>query len=220
MRQKKRGASLAPLEAGVLLSKVELDSPIPASTLFGVIGSNWLGFAKALGDDVVGVDTMVDKIFLDRFGSFEPELHVVFLGAHAVGVPMELDLDIRVGFENLDCPVKHRIWCRDDIVLVELEVDAFKLRQVRLLRTSELVNLHALGRIGALIDAVEDAITIRVHGATLLVNPGTFRCVRTLVDAVIDTITVGILWTSALVNDGTFWCIGTSVESVTHPITV
>src|SRR6185312_8213855 len=78
----------------------QLDAPVLLAAFGGVIARNRVVLAVALGRNGAAVDALRGQELADRVGPVFGELLVVIVGARAVGVAVDLDLQVGVGQQD------------------------------------------------------------------------------------------------------------------------
>src|SRR5262249_29003764 len=87
-------------------------------------------------------------------------------------------------------------------------------------RAARGIDLRALGRVRALVDAVADTVAVAVHRAALLVDHAPVRRVLAPVEAVEDPVAIAVDRAAVGVDLGAERCFGALVEPVADRVRI
>ena len=105
----------------VVVLEGDLDTTVLVATEPGLVVTDRLGVAMALGAETAGGDTLLHEVVDDGLGTLLGEFLVVGLGTDVVGVAVDLGSDLRVLVHPFDDAVETELGFLGDLEGVELE---------------------------------------------------------------------------------------------------
>src|SRR5262245_55180497 len=196
--------ALALLDESFRVQDLELDAPVLRHPLGRLVAGHGLTLPVSLRRELRLVDLreVRDQVVENGLSPLLRQIEIVLVGPARVRVAADLDPELRPLDQDLPDLIENRLRLRKDVPLRRLEVDVpdgdlpgveeLDLLLADLDRAAVAVDLRLRRRVGAEVEAVEDAVAVRVRRAARRIHLRQDGSVRALVDSIRNAVLVRV----------------------------